>query len=549
MNNQYSLRAMLRTALSKPDRQIALQCGSNKAVSLCEFNTMLEPLIETISDLPRYESGPLVIGLAIENRFEWMLANAAILLSDAVVLPVPVEFSDGQLASLLSKCDMCIAQSGDLTQRLQRILPGTPLVDVKGVWTVAYQENSNHQIVPDDIVKIIHTSGTTSSPKGVLIRDAGIAALIQSLLKSFSHLDKIDYLSLVPFSLLIEQVLGVYLPLFSGGKTILKPDALPDFSTQGGMASDYLKWCRPSNANCIFLPPKLLEEMAKILRSNPESINQLLPTPLPFLLTGGAKVPGALMDELDALGVPVYEGYGLSENSSVVSLNTPSNRKLGTVGKPLPHVKIKIVDNEVLVNGSSLCAGYLGQDSSSCEFDANGYLRTGDIGSIDDEGYLSIEGRKKHVIVLSNARNVCPEWVEQIYKQHPMVDDIVVFGEGQETLSATVFNSSDNYARTDIKLALESLNDQLPSFAQVQQFKLYCGQGFRDKFYTVTGRPQRKAIEIDGAGLEEQAQTDNTLSWSIDSSGLGESIPDDKQSSSIEIDKKPTGKEFQHEHA
>lgn len=487
------VKALLENAV---DRIFMERCSDPASISLLELRSRAVELERFLAAIKTKTKRRLIVGIAMESNENWLIANFGVLFSDNVVLPVPLEFSNGQLQALLTKADICLVANMEQAERLSLILPGKPLVVLPELdWLTPYVENERNYLLAENIVKIIHTSGTTSNPKGVLVTDQGLSTITTAVENELRPLGALRYFSMVPFSLLIEQVLGIYLPLFTGGALILKPKELPDFSVQSGLASRYLQHVKASGANCVYLPPKLLEETEKIIATDKSQIYSLFGNTMPHIVTGGAKVAPDLLRRLQRLGVPVYEGYGLSENSSVVSMNTAARHKLGSVGKPLPHIEVAFDEGELLIKSPSLCAGYLGEDSSACKINENGFLYTGDMGHLDDEGYLYINGRKKNIIILSNARNVCPEWVEQTYKRDACFDDIVVFGDGQETLKAAIFSRNEALTRVEVERSIKSKDDDLPGFSRVSSFELLIGQYWRDRFFTVTGRPKREAIE------------------------------------------------------
>jgi long-subunit acyl-CoA synthetase (AMP-forming) len=470
--------------------------GQTPPVTLHALLDDISRLNETLREtFHRHTPRPLV-GIAMSSGRHWVLSDLAIMLYGGVALPVPLEFSDEQIRNLLQHADICLVESPDTSTRIRKLLPDTPVYNVKErVWhgDLSPAAGNKVEMVPN-IIKVIHTSGTTSTPKGVLINDEGLGALIESLLASTLHIGEINYCSLVPFSLLIEQVLAIYLPLLSGGSVTLKPANVPDFSVKMGHIDDYIAHICRANCNCLFLPPLLLEKINQLLDEDKARIAPFLERS-PHILTGGAKVSSTLLSELEYKGVRVYEGYGLSENSSVVSLNTPGARKLGTAGKLLPHVQAKFHDGELLIKSTSLCSGYLGTDSSSCQFDEQGFMHTGDIGKMDDQGFLHIGGRKKNIIVLSNSRNICPEWVEQIYKMDASFDEIVVVGEGKEFPSAVVFTDDQHISPMEISASFAKHHHKLPSYSQVAKFYIIHTEGWRERYFTVTGRPKRGLIE------------------------------------------------------
>ena len=507
--NSNSLRQAISCQLQKCPQQIAVtQIGSQLSMTLAQLQQSSDQLAEkmTANGLsPQHR----IIGIAIDPCFDWIIADIMALNHNAISLPVPTEFSDEQLENLLKTVDCCLVNNHHIAQRIINILPDLAMFYCDGSIAnsgAISQFPKGEQLITEDIVKVIHTSGTTSSPKGVLIRDEGIGQLSNSLLHQFSHIGAIKYLSMVPFSLLIEQVLGLYLPILSGGCCVLPPQGLPPFSTQLGLATHYLSLFNVSGANFAFLPPKLLEEAIDILKKHEESMaKELFGSPLPHLVTGGAKTPHNLLEELAAYGVTIYEGYGLSENSSVVALNLPGTHKIGSVGKPLPGVELRFIDGELAMRSHSLCAGYSATDTTSCEFTEDGFLMTGDLAYQDKDGYLFIDGRRKNVIILSTARNVSPEWVENTYKQSAHISDVVVFGDGQEKLSGVVFTHT-NVDHKQIKQELEVLAKKLPSYARIEELRILSNNpGLREKYFTLTGRPIRQLIEHDFSTLVEAA--------------------------------------------
>jgi long-subunit acyl-CoA synthetase (AMP-forming) len=160
----------------------------------------------------------------------------------------------------------------------------------------------------------------------------------------------------------------------------------------------------------------------------------------------------------------------------------------------LDGIEPVIVDGELRVRTPTLCAGYYNSDDTSCEL-TDGYLHTGDLAEIVD-GFLYITGRKKHVIILSTARNISPEWVETVYKESALIDDIVVFGEGREEPAAIVLSTHEAAVRDE----MARLEPRLADFARVRRVRVVTDiERFRTDYYTVTGRPRRQLIERDHA--------------------------------------------------
>ena len=428
----------------------------------------------------------LVFGIAMRSSYPWIAALLAISRLKAVLLPVPIEFSDEQIGSLLNKATAVFVADEAASDRMSRILPGTACIDL-GSDSWPEHHSPARERIEAGIFGIIHTSGTTSRPKGVKIRDEAVGILVRNVMKRVPQ-GPLHYLSIVPMSLLIEQVLGIFLPILSGGTLTLMPAGTAEYGSRSGNARDYLQLIERVHPNFLYLPPKLLEEADALLKSG--EVQKPFGNKNPHIITGGAKIPVAVLTSLQNFGVNVYEAYGLSENSSIISLNYPGHHRIGSAGPLLDGIEPKFVDGELLVKTPTLCAGYYSSDDTSCDL-TDGYLHTGDIAELRD-GYLYITGRKKHVIILSTTRNVSPEWVETIYKESPLIDDIVVLGEGRDEPSAIVLSS---HQEGDVRAEMTRLEPRLADFARVRRIRVHRDiEGFRRKYYTVTGRPRRQLI-------------------------------------------------------
>jgi long-subunit acyl-CoA synthetase (AMP-forming) len=215
-----------------------------------------------------------------------------------------------------------------------------------------------------------------------------------------------------------------------------------------------------------------------------------------LICAGGAPVPTELKVALDELGLPVYEGYGLAEHTSVVTWNTPSATKHGTVGRPLAHVTLRIADDgEVLVKSPSVFAGYTIVDPTASDVDDDGWLHTGDLGVIDDEGYLSITGRKKSMVTTAQGRNVAPEWVEASYQSLPFVRVVGVAGDGLDALHGLFLIDPDHNVDVARKEIDAFGHDQLSDIERVEVMHVVPDDpATYEKYFTMTGRPRRDVI-------------------------------------------------------
>jgi long-chain acyl-CoA synthetase len=486
------ISALLERHLAEAPNRVVVREMEGREYSLDELRADVTRIAATLQDAYGDCSG-LVFGIAARSSYTWVATMLAIFRVKAVLLPVPIEFSDEQIGSLLHKATAIFTQDTYTAARIGKILPGIACIDAaseRGAWPLAGAK-AGERIEPG-ICGIIHTSGTTSKPKGVKIRDEAVGLLVTNVLKRVPQ-GPLDYLSIVPMSLLIEQVLGVFLPVLSGGSLTLMPANYAEYGARSGNARDYLDLIAKVEPNFLYLPPKLLEEADSLLDST--AVPRLFGRRNPHIITCGAKIPATVLESLDKRGVQVYEAYGLSENSSIISLNYPGHRRIGSAGPLLDGIVPVIVDGELRVLTPTLCAGYYNSDDTSCEL-TDGYLHTGDIAEVVD-GFLYITGRKKHVIILSTARNISPEWVETVYKESALIDDIVVFGEGREEPAAIVLSPHDDGA---VREEMARLEPRLADFARVRRVRVVTDiEQFRRDYYTVTGRPRRQLIERDHA--------------------------------------------------
>ncbi len=469
---------------------------------------------------------PLRVGVICANTPAFVVADLGLLAARVVEVPVPLAFSAEQAASLLEDADVCLLDSEGMRQLEQwgraRVLPPgcvtMPLVlaDLAAAATgpLRLPEPAVSRPGPDPAAgaapspspgdwecKIIHTSGTTSRPKGVRIRAHALDSLLASLRSVMPRGAFVRYLSVVPFSLLIEQVTGLYMVLLDGGTLVMLPADRPLVGTAAGAAADMMPFVVAARPTAVVATPALVDEFAAAAKlaaatGRPVAATLFGTETTPLICCGGAPVHPDLLNQLEELGLPVHEGYGLSENSSVVSWNTPLARRTGTVGRPLPHVRIRIADDdELLVQSASLFAGYTRDDPSSLAVDADGWLHTGDLAQVDSDGFISITGRKKNVIITAGGRNVAPEWVEARYSQLPFVRAVAVVGDGMAALQGLFLVTPGTDLAEARRTVAEFGAEHLSDVERIAVAHLVpADDDLYRRFFTVTGRPMREAV-------------------------------------------------------
>ncbi|HKO89403.1 MAG TPA: AMP-binding protein, partial [Burkholderiales bacterium] len=303
--------------------------------------------------------------------------------------------------------------------------------------------------------KLTFTSGSTGSPKGILLTAEQQWRTALSLAASLRPMNIRRHLALLPMSVLLENVAGLYTALSLGAEVILP--RLADVGLSGSSTFDARKAIsaiRETESESAIVLPQMLRAMTTELRASGERMRSLK-----FLAVGGGKVAPSLIEEARRVGLPVYEGYGLSEACSVVSLNLPGQDRPGSVGKPLAHHAVEIAnDGEIRVR--DVAAWRIADDASA-------WTDSGDIGRFDADGFLHVTGRKKNVLITGFGRNVSPEWPEAALLAHPEVLQVMVYGEGQQRLSALIVPCDPCADGARLQAVVDRANETLPDYARI----------------------------------------------------------------------------------
>ncbi|KRD34669.1 long-chain acyl-CoA synthetase [Lysobacter sp. Root916] len=429
----------------------------------------------------------------LDNGPDWLILDLALRRQGIAHVPVPTFFSPAQMAHALSDSGAQAlvlsdqsAPPGDADIAVsQELAPGLRL------WPLSAAAVA----LPNGTACVTYTSGTTGAPKGVCLDEAALYQVAQSLAQAAQPLAPRRHLCLLPLSTLLENVAGVYAALIAGAEIAVPHLAEIGYTGAAGLDVPTLLAClhryRPESAIVV---PQLL--LALVMAAEHGAA---LPDSLRFLAVGGGRVGPALLARAQAVGLPVYEGYGLTECGSVVCLNRPGAIRPGSVGQPLPHARVTVVDDELWVEGVR-CLGYLGADTP-----APGAIATGDLGRIDEDGYVYITGRRKNVFITAFGRNVSPEWIESELLQHPMFAQAVVHGEAREFNVAVVWPRNPALTDAQLRSALDQVNAQLPDYAQVRDIvRADAAFSALDGLMTSNGRPRRDAIFARYADAIEQ---------------------------------------------
>jgi long-chain acyl-CoA synthetase len=425
------------------------------------------------------------VAILSENRPEWTIADFASLLIGAVTVPIYATLTAEQTAYILrdSGARVVFLSSEVQLQKVLSIRGQTPLeklvvmdaveaVDAvrmadmeSGGWTSLDSSLENLQamagaVSADDLATIIYTSGTTGTPKGVMLTHGNMASNLNCSLVEFPVQQddvSISFLPLshvtarhVDFALLYRGVTLAHLALLTQLPQALlevKPTffvAVPrvyekiHFQTeqkaQGFPNSTFYNWAlsvgkehRPEVLAGTKPTSRSWRLADRLLYSK---VRAGLGGRIEVFISGGAPLGRELAEWYAAIGIRIHEGYGLTETSPVIAVNTPQAHKLGTVGKALPNLEVRIAeDGEVLVRGPSVFKQYWNKPKETQDAFVDGWFKTGDIGNLDADGFLSITDRKKDLIKTSGGKFIAPQPIENSLKHNVLITEAVVLGE------------------------------------------------------------------------------------------------------------------------
>ncbi|WP_353177193.1 AMP-binding protein [Salinisphaera sp. T5B8] len=395
-----------------------------------------------------------VVGLLADNSPEWIAADLGIRAAGAVCVALPSFFADTQLEHVIAHAGIDHVLT-DTPQRLTGLDSGLRHVGSDRGFTVLAREVAAAPALHPDTVQMTFTSGSTGQPKGVCLGAANATRLAESLAGTLAALGIRRHLSVLPYATLLENVAGSYAALGIGAAVCAPPLAEVGFTADGGFEPQRFLACLHYWApDSVIVLPELLKALVVMGEHGAP-----MPASLRFMAVGGGKVGAALIERARALGLPVHEGYGLSECASVVSLNRPGHTRAGSVGRPLPHVRVRIAeDGEIHVSGNAML-GYLGEPA------VGGEIATGDLGAFDEDGFLYVRGRKKNQFTTSFGRNVNPEWPESLLAQTSALRQVAIFGEAMAVNIAVVVPGAAQQAA--VTAAIATANAQLPRYARI----------------------------------------------------------------------------------
>ncbi|MDO4804373.1 MAG: AMP-binding protein [Lachnospiraceae bacterium] len=427
------------------------------------------------------------IAIVGRSSYPWITVFYGVLTSNGVVVPIDMGLSDEDIIDELNRSDTSCAFVDPLKKTLlERLASECPkvqkvilLTDKEGdaafeKWTEFGAGAPSYAIQdanPDAVAAIMFTSGTTGVSKGVMLTQGSIGADSANM---YYHIPAgaVDF-SVLPihhaFCLTVDWVKA-----FEQGATVAVNDSV-------GHLAKNIKIFEPS---VVLMVPLMVETIYKKLKS----VNPLIPKKLVgsqvfgknlrHVICGGARLDPMYVEEFKKYGINIWMGYGSTETSPVVSFNGERGIRWDSLGHPVDNTEVEIRDGEVCVRGDIVMKGYYKMPEETAKVLKDGWFYTGDLGYLDDDGYLYLTGRKKNLIILANGENISPEEIEGAFDTTPIVGEIVVVGEGTN-LRALIYPDPDKtrkmkpeQVQKEVEKVIKDYNKKQPSYRRLAGFEL-----------------------------------------------------------------------------
>lgn len=450
------INSLLYSSLCTGDQQRIVVTSGQRSFTASQFVAEIDFFAELL-----VEHNLKSIALFSDNSAEWIALDLACQKLAITLLPLPLFFSDTQIEHALQVSGIehvIVAANGVSRAFMQKFEVAAAFGSNFCLWSSHGEPTSVANTLPPGTQKITFTSGSTGNPKGVCLSVEQQITVAQSLVDAIEAMP-VRHLCLLPLSTLLENVGGAYAGLLGGGE-VLAPQLI-DIGMSGSSGVDHQKLLAAISQlqpNSMIILPQLLTLLVAAVEKGWQP-----PSSLQYIAVGGGMVSPALIKRAISLGLPVHQGYGLSECASVVALNQDSLAKPESVGRPLKHISVRIEDDEIMVSGNTFL-GYI-NDPESWGLTS---LYTGDLGSIDEDGCLTVKGRRKNIQISSFGRNINPEWVESELQASSLIGQSAIYTEAKPYSTALVYPINNEVSEASLQKQIDKINETLPDYAQIK---------------------------------------------------------------------------------
>lgn len=420
------------------------------------------------------------------TSYEWIVSSFGIVNCGSVAVPLDVSLPEPEMCELINRADVTLLVVDEIRKdviaavkqkfpKLKYIVSIQKAESDENILSFRQLINENSGVCdykpnPQDLCTIMFTSGTTGKSKGVMLTHRNLA-------ENATVLDmKIEPRTLILSVLPIHHAYCLSMDILKGislGSIICINDSLMRVAKN-------IKLFKP---NMILMVPLMIETIAKKLedaKGLPAFLvkKQVFGKQFHTICSGGAYLNPALIDLFEKYGITILQGYGMTECSPVISTNLSWKIKKNSVGRLMPNCEAKVVDEELWVKGSSVMSGYYKMPEETSEALKDGWLVTGDLGYVDEDGYVFLTGRKKNLIITKNGENVSPEEIENKLSEKRLVEEVLV-RENEAVIEAVIFPDYE-YAKkkkiTDINSELQKIIDEynitVPAYKKVYSLKV-----------------------------------------------------------------------------
>lgn len=481
------------------------------------------------------------VAILAESRLEWGMADMAVLAVGGVTVPIYPTLPANQVAPLLIDSGAVGAFTSNPAQRAK-------LEEARGAgasalkWIHAFDSDPWPAAVPgavdpavpvqpDDLATIIYTSGTTGVPKGVMLTHGNFVSEVLIALQAMQLRPDDTYLSFLPLSHIYERTNGLFTMLYAG-VTIAYAESFEALSRNlrevrptiilsvprmyekvlgraderaagaGFPTAPLWRWARrvalewaACHVEGRSVPPLLALQHSLASRLVYQKLIDGFGGRTRLRVSGGAALHREVALFFYGCGLPIFEGYGLTETSSGISVNGFGKHKVGTVGPLFRSIEVKFAaDGEILVRGPVVMKGYWQKPEATAEAIQDGWFHSGDIGEIDSDGFLRITDRKKDLLVTSGGKKVAPQPIEGALKASPKIAEALLVGDGEKFMAALIV-PADGVTREQISQEVDRVNGSLAQFEQIRKFALIPNDlTVENGFMTPSLKLKRKAV-------------------------------------------------------
>lgn len=509
--------------------------GPYQPIKFSKFKSDIDHLGTALMDLGLTGKKIAVIG---ENRYEWVVTYLAVVNGTGVIVPLDRELPAKEINNLLTRAGVsAVVYSSKVGSMVEEAIQGVDCIEyIISMDALEHEEKKlslkklirtgerllmeekryfvDAEIDPEVMCSLLFTSGTTGLAKGVMLSHKNIAANIYNMSKYVDVTDNYTGLSVLPMHHTYELTCHVFTSMYQGCcvaiceglKYIVKNMAEAKATVMLGVPlifeSMHRKVWKQAESRgkadkmraAVQLSKKLGKFNIKSTKKLFKDVHQAMGGHMKLFISGAAAIDPIVIEDFNAMGFTMIQGYGMTENSPIIAVNKDKYYKPASAGLPMPGTEIKIIDQdengvgEIICKGPSVMIGYYDNPEETAKVLVDGWLHTGDYGYFDRDGFLYISGRKKNVIVTKNGKNVFPEEVEFYLNKSNYISEVMVWGMDDEKSGDTIISAdiypdfaaieekhgklSEEGIKKLLKTEIDLANENMPLYKRVKRFEI-----------------------------------------------------------------------------